>query len=57
MSTNRVDVDVGKPSIGFGGWTTTEVYFPGFANLPTTRGESSQVESPQFSCLGHKWIY
>jgi hypothetical protein len=23
MSTNRVDVDVGKPSIGFGGWTTT----------------------------------
>ena len=49
-ATNRVDV--GTPSLSLSGWTTTEVAFHGFADLPTTRGE--YVESPQFSCFGHQ---
>lgn len=51
MSTSRADV--GTPSIGLGGWTTTEFCFHGFANLPTTRNEF--VTSPEFSCFGHQW--
>jgi len=50
-TTNRVDV--GTPSVSLSGWTTTEVGFHGFANLPTTRNE--YVISPEFSCLGHQW--
>jgi len=52
MSTNY-RVRVGTPYTGFGGWTTTEVCFRGFANLTTTRGQF--VTSPEFSCFGHQW--
>jgi len=51
MSTYRVDV--GTPPENFEGWTTINVCFHGFANLPTTRDE--YVRSPQFSCFGHQW--
>ena len=34
-------------------WVTTDVYFPGFANLQTARGE--KVMSPDFYCLGYEW--
>jgi len=50
MSTR---VDVGTQWTNFGGWSTTELRFHGFANLSTTRNES--VESPEFSCFGHQW--
>jgi len=52
MSTSRVDV--GTPPGDFKGWTTTEVCYHGFANLPTTRNE--KVLSPKFSCFGHQWV-
>jgi len=52
MSTNR-GVDIGTASESFNGWTTTEVRFNRFADLPATRGE--YVESPEFSCFGHRW--
>ena len=47
-------IDVGRPSSDFGGWTTAEVRFHGFADLSTTRGED--VVSPEFACFGHKWV-
>ena len=53
MSTNKVQVHVGTPSSDFEDWTTAEVCFHGFADFSTTRGEG--VESPLFSCFGHKW--
>ena len=52
MSTNIVNVGTPPPQ-DFEDWTTREIRFHGFANLPTTRGEC--VESPEFSCLGHQW--
>jgi len=52
MSTTRVDVGT-QWTNKFGGWTTTEVCFYGFANLPTTRGE--KVISPEILCFGHQW--
>lgn len=52
MSTSRVDV--GASSESFSGWTTTEVRFHGFANLPTAVGQF--VQSPEFNCFGHQWV-
>ena len=52
MSANR-EVHVGTAPKEFEDWTSTNVYFHGFANLTTTRGEG--VESPEFSCFGHQW--
>ena len=51
MSTRRVNV--GTPSVSLSGWTTTEVRFNGFADLPSTRND--YVMSLRFSCLGHQW--
>ena len=48
-----IKVDVGTPSSGFEEWTTAEVRFHGFANLPA--GLNEDTCSPEFSCLGHKW--
>jgi len=48
-----VKLNVGTPSNGFNGWSTTEVNFHGFANLSTTRDEC--VQSPEFLCFGHQW--
>ena len=45
MSTNR-GVDIGAASESFNGWTTTEVRFNRFADLPTARGQF--VASPAF---------
>ena len=44
---------VGTPPGDFKGWTTTEVSFHGFPDLPTTTNEC--VRSPEFSCFGHQW--
>ena len=47
-------VDVGTPPDGLSDdWTTTVVRFHGFADLTTTINEC--VDSPEFSCFGHKW--
>jgi hypothetical protein len=53
MSISRVDV--GTPPEKFEGWTTANVCFHGFANLPTTTRDEL-VRSPHFSCLGHQWL-
>ena len=50
---SSIKVHVGTPSSNFEEWTTAEVYFHGFAALPSERGESTK--SPGFSCFGHKW--
>ena len=52
MSTNK-GVHIGMPPKGFKDWTSNNVYFHGFADLTTTRGE--YIQSPEFSCLGHQW--
>ena len=49
-----IKVDVGTPPEGFKEWTTVDIRYHGFANLPTTRED--YVESPEFSCLGHQWV-
>ena len=48
-----IKVDVGTPPNGYEEWTTIQVRFHGFADLPTTRG--GEIESPAFSCFGHQW--
>ena len=53
MSTNR-GVHVGTEPKEFEDWTSTKVYFHGFANLSTTRDEF--IRSPAFSCFGHQWV-
>ena len=53
MSTSRVEV--GTPSVSLSGWTTTEVSFHGFADLPTTKENENKVSSQEFSCFGHLW--
>ena len=53
MSANR-EVHVGTAPKDFEGWTSTKVYFHGFANLSTTRGDF--IVSPEFSFFGHQWI-
>jgi len=52
MSTNTVHV--GTAPRDFEDWSSTKVYFHGFADLSTTSGEF--VESPKFSCFGHQWV-
>jgi len=49
-----IKVDVGTPPNGYEEWTTIQVQFHGFADLPTTRG--GEIESPAFSCFGHQWV-
>jgi len=44
---------VGTAPTDFVDWTTTKVYFHGFAELSTTRDEF--VRSPKFPCFGHQW--
>ena len=51
MSTNAVHV--GTVPRDFEDWTTTKVYFHGFADLSTTRNKC--VKSPKFLLFGHKW--
>jgi len=46
-------VHVGTPAYDFQEWVQTNVYFHGFADLPTERGEF--VSSPFFYCLGYEW--
>ena len=50
---SSIKVHAGTPSSNFEEWTTAEVYFHGFADLSTVRGE--YTKSPEFSCFGHKW--
>ena len=50
---SSIKVHVGTPSRWFEEWTTAEVYFHGFGDLSTERGECTK--SPEFSCFGHKW--
>jgi hypothetical protein len=45
-------IHVGTPSPDFQEWTSTKVYFHGFADL---RKGGGYVDSPTFSCLGHEW--
>ena len=53
MSTNK-GVHIGMPPKDFKDWTSNNVYFHGFADLTTTRGE--YIQSPEFSCFGHQWV-
>ena len=53
MSTRLEPVHVGAPTGGLSDWVIAPVYFNGFVGLTTTKGES--VESPEFTCFGHKW--
>ena len=48
---SSIKVHVGTPSSDFEEWTTAEVYFHGFANLPNSVPKASQT----FSCFGHLW--
>ena len=34
---------------------TFEVHFDGFADLPTTKSDDNFVNSPEFTCFGHRW--
>ena len=51
MSTNAVHV--GNTPRDFEDWTSTKVYFHGFADLSSTRNKC--VRSPKFLLFGHKW--
>ena len=53
MSSRLDPVHVGSPNGRLSDWVIAPVYFNGFVGLTTTKGES--VESPEFTCFGHKW--
>ena len=52
-SSGGAIVHVGTPPSNFGTWTTTEVCFHKFADLPTIKNEG--INSPEFTCFGHEW--
>jgi len=51
---SSIRVEVGTPPEKFEGWTTINVCFHGFDELPAMREE--WVKSPEFSCFGHEWV-
>ena len=53
MSTRLEPVHVGAPTGGLSDWVIAPVYFNGFVGLTTVKDEA--VESPEFTCFGHKW--
>ena len=55
MSARLEPVQVGVPPPGqqLSDRVIAPVHFNGFGGLTTTKGES--VDSPEFSCFGHKW--
>ena len=46
-------VHVGTPPPDFNGWTTTKIYFHGFADLSAVR--NVPVYTPEFMALGNPW--
>ena len=46
-------VHVGTPPPDFNGWTTTKIYFHGFADLSAVR--NVPVDSSEFMALGNPW--
>ncbi|KAL3768510.1 hypothetical protein ACHAW5_002467 [Stephanodiscus triporus] len=51
---HKAAVHWGTPSPQFQDWETVKVYCHGFADLSTARG--ARVDSPEFTCLGNRWI-
>ncbi len=52
-ATGKVQVDVGTPPSEFQKWESAQVYFHGFTDLSTAKGD--RVELPKFTCLGSPW--
>ena len=54
MNPRRVEsVHVGTPPPDFNGWTSTKIFFHGFAELSAERG--ARVISPEFMAVGKPW--
>ena len=54
--SNQTNSRVTKTGEGLENVETFEVRFDGFEGLPTTKSNSNFVDSPEFTCFGHRWM-